>query len=155
MNWKRKIAIWAVVIATLAGALAAVLVAIRKAQPITIKGAVLSDDPDPQKQLPIADVQITGMNGSGAVSSSKSDSSGFFSLTLRRGLRRRQPLTLRFRHADYQPLDLNEFVSDKIYIVRMVPIHQPYPCRKWPSRCRDRERQSAIFDKGHYRGGRR
>jgi len=123
MNWKRKIAIWAVVIATLAGALAAVLVAIRKAQPITIKGAVLSEDPDPQKQLPIADVQITGMNGSGAMSSSKSDSSGFFSLTLRRGLRRRQPLTLRFRHADYQPLDLNEFVSDKLYIARMVPIH--------------------------------
>ena len=30
---------------------------------------------------------------------------------------------LQFRHPDYQPLDLNEFVSDKIYIARMVPIH--------------------------------
>jgi hypothetical protein len=124
MNRRRKIAVWAFVIATVAGAVAAVLVAARKAQPITIKGAVLSADADPQKQLPIADVQITGLNGSGAVSTSKSDSSGFFSLTLRRGLRRRQPVTLQFRHAGYLPLDLNEFVSDNLYIARMVPVHQ-------------------------------
>ncbi|HXM59324.1 MAG TPA: carboxypeptidase-like regulatory domain-containing protein [Terriglobales bacterium] len=121
MTVGRKIVIWALVIAALAGALAAVLVAIHKAQPITIKGAVLGQDADPQKQLPIADVQITGTNGS-AVSSATSDSSGFFSLTLRRGLRRRQPLTLHFRHPGYQPLDLNEFVSDQIYIARMMPL---------------------------------
>jgi hypothetical protein len=121
MTSGRKIAISAIVIAGLAGALAAVLVAIHKAQPITIKGAVLSEDSDPQKQLPLADVEITGTDGS-TVSRAESDSSGFFSLTLRRGLRRRQPLTLHFRHASYQPLDLNEFVSDQIYIVRMVPI---------------------------------
>src|SRR5580704_17800884 len=121
MTSGRKIAISAIVIAGLAGALAAVLVAIHRAQPITIQGAVLSQDPDPQKQLPIADVQITGTDGA-AVSSCKSDTSGFFSLTLRRGLRRRQPLTLHFRHVDYQPLDLNEFVADKIYIARMLPI---------------------------------
>ena len=97
-------------------------IAIHRAQPITIRGAVLSADDDPQKQLPLADVQITGTDGS-AVSSSKSDASGFFTLTLRRGLRRRQPLMLRFRHPDYKPLDLNEFVSDEIYIARMVPLH--------------------------------
>jgi hypothetical protein len=121
MTGKRKIVIWAFGIATLGGVLAAVLVAIHKAQPITIKGAVLSRDTDPQKQLPIADVQITGTDGS-VISTSSSDSAGFFSLTLRRGLRRRQPLILRFRHRDYQPLDLNEFVGDKIYIARMVPV---------------------------------
>jgi hypothetical protein len=118
---RRRIAIYSVVIAVLIGGLIAVLVAVHKAKPITIKGAVLSEDADPQKQLPIADVEITGTNGL-AVSSSKSDSSGLFSLTLRRGLRRRQPVTLRFRHPDYQPLDLNEFVGDKIYLARMVPI---------------------------------
>jgi hypothetical protein len=31
---------------------------------------------------------------------------------------------LRFRHPDYKPLDLNEFVSDEIYIARMVPLHR-------------------------------
>jgi hypothetical protein len=121
MTRARKITIWTLVIATLGGVLAAVLVAVHKARPITIKGAVLSEDADPQKQLPIADVQITGTNGS-AVSSCKSDAAGFFSLTLRRGLRRRQPVTLQFRHPNYRPLDLNEFVGDKIYLARMVPI---------------------------------
>jgi hypothetical protein len=121
MTAGRKTVIWALAIAALAGAVAAVVVAIHKAKPITIKGAVLSQDPDPQKQLPIADVQITGTDGS-TVSSANSDSSGFFSLTLRRGLRRRQPLTLHFRHPGYQPLDLNEFVSDQLYLARMVPI---------------------------------
>jgi hypothetical protein len=126
MTGGQKIAIYGFLTAAVAGALVAVLIAVRKAQPITIKGAVLSQDADPQKQLPIADVQVTGTNGS-AVTSSKSDSSGFFSLTLRRGLRRRQPVTLQFRHTDYQPLDLNEFVSDKLYIARMAPIpHQTH-----------------------------
>lgn len=127
MTGRRKTVIWVLVVAVLAGALVAVLVAIHKAQPITIKGAVLSQDPDPQKQLPIADVQITGTDGSNA-STAKSDPSGYFSLTLRRGLRRRQPLTLHFRHPGYLPLDLNEFVSDQIYIARMVPIsHEARP----------------------------
>src|SRR6202451_3001350 len=121
MTSGRKTVIWAIAIAGLAGALTAVLVAIHKAQPITIKGAVLSQDADPQKQLPIADVEITGTDGS-TVRTSESDASGFFSLPLRRVLRRRQPLTLHFRHPGYQPLDLNEFVSDQIYIARMMPL---------------------------------
>src|SRR5277367_4912262 len=121
MTRGQKIAIYAVVVAALAGAVAAILVAVHRAQPITIRGAVLSQDADPQKQLPIADVQITGTSGL-AVSSSKSDSLGFFSLTLRRGLRRRQPVILRFRHPDYQPLDVNEFIGDKVYIARMTAI---------------------------------
>jgi hypothetical protein len=123
MTGRRKIAIWVLVVVILGGVLTAVLVAVRKAQPITIKGAVLSQDADPQKQLPIADVQITGANNL-AVSSSKSDSAGFFSLTLPKELRRRQSVTLRFRHPDYQPLDLNEFVANRIYIAHMLPARQ-------------------------------
>jgi len=123
MTWKRKVALWVFAIAAVAGGVAAVSIAIHRAQPITIRGAVLSADDDPQKQLPIGDVQITGTNGS-ALSNSKSDPSGFFTLTLRRGLRRRQPLVLQFRHPDYKPLDLNEFVSDELYIARMVPLHR-------------------------------
>jgi hypothetical protein len=126
MSGGQKIAIYAFVIVALAGALAAGLIAVRRAQPITIRGAVLSQDTDPQKQLPIPDVQVTSMSGP-AVSSSKSDPTGFFSLTLHRGLRRRQPVTLQFRHPDYQPLDLNEFVGDKLYVARMAPV--PHPIR--------------------------
>jgi hypothetical protein len=120
----RQIAIWIFVSAIVAIIVTVVIVAVRKARPVTLKGAVLSEDSDPQKQQPIADVQITGSNGS-AVSKTTSDSSGFFSLILPKGLRIRQSVKLRFRHEDYEPLDLNEFVGNKLYVVHMVPLPRP------------------------------
>lgn len=115
----RNIATWVGVLAVLATILTLVVVAVRKARPVTLKGAVLSQDSDPQKQLPVADVEITGSNGS-AVSKTTSDAAGFFSLTLPKELRIRQSVKLRFRHPDYEPLDLNEFVGNKLYLVHMV-----------------------------------
>jgi hypothetical protein len=90
---------------------------------VTLRGAVLQQDRDPNKQLPLSDVEIVATNalGSGA---SVSNSSGFFSLTLPMGLRRRQQVVLHFRRKDYQPLDTADFIGDKVYIARMVPIHQ-------------------------------
>jgi len=120
----RKIAIWLLGIAIVATIVTVVVVAIRKARPVTLKGAVLSEDTDPQKQEPIADVEITGSNGY-AVSKTTSDAAGFFSLTLPKELRIRQSVKLRFRHPDYEPLDLNEFVGNKLYLVRMVPLPRP------------------------------
>lgn len=120
----RKIAAWAVPLAVLAIIVTAVLVAVRKSRPVTIKGAVLSADADPQKQQPIADVKITGSNGF-AVSDATSDTSGFYSLVLPKGLRIRESVKLRFRHPDYEPLDLDEFVGNKLYVVHMVPLARP------------------------------
>jgi hypothetical protein len=124
MATRRQIAAWIVVVAILATIVTFVLVAARKARPVTLKGAVLSQDADPQKQQPIADVQITGSNGV-ALSNTSSDSSGFFSLTLPKELRIRQSVKLRFRHPNYEPLDLNEFVGNKLYVVHMVPLLRP------------------------------
>ena len=45
-------------------------------------------------------------------------------MTLPKGLRRRQPVLLQFRLKDYKPLDWNDFISDKLYVARMVPLHQ-------------------------------
>jgi len=125
----RKIVAWIGSIAVLAVVLTLVLIAVHKARPVTLKGAVLSQDDDPQKQEPIADVQITGSNGN-AVSDTTSDPAGFFSLTLPKELRVRQSVKLRFRHPDYLPLDLNEFVGNKLYVVHMV--HIPRPTRPAP-----------------------
>jgi hypothetical protein len=58
------------------------------------------------------------------VAATKSDSSGFFSLKLRQGLRRGQAMTLIFRHPDYHPLDLPEFAGDKLYIIHLSPLSQ-------------------------------
>jgi hypothetical protein len=95
-------------------------------KPVTIRGAVLRADPDPNRQLPLADVQITAINalGSGAA---KSDSAGFFSLTLPMGLRRTQAVLLQLRRENYRPLDVDDFIGDKIYVEHMVPVHQQTP----------------------------
>src|SRR5713226_2471758 len=121
MSGRRKIAIWVAVIVVLGGTSATLLLLrLTKRQPISLKGAVIRQDPDSKKELPIADVEIKAANGL-ATGDCKSDSSGFFSLTLPKGVRRGQPVTLRFRHPSYQPLDLNQFIGDKLYIARMVP----------------------------------
>jgi hypothetical protein len=119
MTGRRKIAILLGATAAL-GILMAVLIVIHRQKPIVIKGAIIREDADPRKELPVADVEIS--EASGLASGAKSDSSGFFSLALRPLLRRGRPITLEFRHPDYQPLTLNEFIGDKLYIIRLVPI---------------------------------
>jgi hypothetical protein len=122
MTKGKKIAVWTGVAL---GVLAAVLTVafLTRRKPVVLKGAVLRQDADPNKQLPLSDVQITAINvlGSGHA---ESDSSGFFSLTLPTGLRRRQAVLLQFRRKDYKPLDWDDFISDKDYIARMTPLHQ-------------------------------
>jgi len=118
--------LWAVVLLTcfaVALAIAAAAVAtyyVRR--PIYLKGAILQQDADPRKQSPITDVEVSAAGGA-SLASTKSDFSGFFRLGLRRGIKRGQPVTLEFRHADFQSIDLPDIVSDKLYLVHMLPIH--------------------------------
>ena len=122
MTRRKTIAIWAVLIVAILGAVSTVAL-LRHRRPVTLRGAVLRQDRDPNRQLPLADVQITAVNALGS-GTSKSDSLGFFSLTLPKGLRRRQEVLLTFRQEGYRPLNLNDFIGDKIYIARMIPLHQ-------------------------------
>jgi len=121
MSAKKKTAVWVILFLGILGT-ALTIALLQRRQPIILKGAVLRQDSDPNKQLPIADVEITATNSLG-IGTSRSDASGFFLITLPKGLRRRQAVILRFRHQDYQPLELHDFVGDKIYIARMAPIH--------------------------------
>jgi hypothetical protein len=122
MTRGKKITVWAVVVLGILCAVSTVVI-LRRRKPVVLKGAVLRDDRDPNKQLPLADVEITALSVSG-VSHTHSDSLGFFSLTLPEALRRRQPVLLRFRHKDYEPLDWSDFIGDKLYIAHLVPLHQ-------------------------------
>jgi hypothetical protein len=102
-----------------------------KRRTITITGAVITKNADPRKELPIAGVSVTATDGL-FVASSRSDSSGLFTVTLRRRILRGQPVTLRFRHADYQPLDfpIQDVISKnpgKIYVAALEPIAHPAP----------------------------
>ena len=122
MTTGKTVAIWTILGLGILG-LVLTLVLKHRRQPVVLKGAVLRQDEDPNRQLPLADVQITAINALGS-GHSQSDSMGFFSLTLPKGLRRRQPVLLQFRRKDYQPLNWNDFIGDKIYVARMVPLHQ-------------------------------
>jgi hypothetical protein len=109
-------------IVTFAGTLGMVfLTRLTKGQSIALKGVAIKQDADVRKQLPIAEVEITAANGL-AARDCKSDSSGFFVLILREGVKLGHPVTLRFRHPQYQPLDLSLLAGDKICIARMIAI---------------------------------
>lgn len=100
----------------------AAFLAVRHLRPaLTITGAVIVQDADVRKELPIPDVEIRVANGLNA-GPVKSDSSGFFSLKLFKRVRQGQSITLMFRHPSYQPLDLKEAAADTLYIVHMVPV---------------------------------
>ncbi len=124
---RRKAVRLAVLIAGLAAILAS-LVAIavsryNRRRPIYLRGAVIKQDGDPMKESPITDVDISIANGL-AADSAKSNFAGFFAIRLIRGVGRDQSVTLRFRHPDYQPLDLTELVGDRLSIVHLLPIHK-------------------------------
>jgi hypothetical protein len=92
----------------------------------TLRGAVITANPDPRKQLPISGAEITATDGISVVKTA-SDSSGLFSIVLRKRIFRGHLITLRFRHMDYEPLNMTVLASDEIYISEMVPIQSEKP----------------------------
>jgi hypothetical protein len=92
----------------------------RNNKPVSMQGAIVSQNRDTKKELPIAGVQIIAVSGT-LLGNCKSDSSGYFRLTLGPEVVPGQSITLRFRHPEYLPLDLNEPADDKLYVARMAP----------------------------------
>jgi hypothetical protein len=86
----------------------------------SVIGAVLTEDPDPSKQAPIPNVEIVASDASG-LAESRSDASGSFRLILNTGIRYGSLVTLKFRHPDYDPLDISGEFGDRICVARMVP----------------------------------
>jgi len=149
MSRLSQVVAWIVAALAVLG-VALIVVHASKRKPVVLRGAIIQKDADPRKQLPIADAVVTATDDV-AHASSKSDSSTFFNLSLPKGIRdlasmssllataksdasgfftfklpteerRGRPMVLRFRHPDYEPLDVNEYVGDQLYIARMVPI---------------------------------
>ena len=111
-----------VVILLLASAAAAVwVVRYVRNRTTTLRGAVITANSDPRKQLPISGAEITATDGISVVKTT-SDSSGLFSIALRKRIFRGHLITLRFRHMDYAPLNMTVLASDKIYLAAMAPI---------------------------------
>ncbi len=99
------------------------LIVWQKQKPISLKGAVIVQDADPRKQLPIAGVTITAADLAG--SESTSNTAGYFSLKLPKLIRKGQHIDIQFRHPEYHPFDLNTVVGSDLYIVHLSPLPSP------------------------------
>ena len=70
---------------------------------LELSGAVVKQDPDPTKELPLADVDVTALYRGDAIGGGKSDASGAYTVLLRNRLwigdrsHRNQPRPLRLR----------------------------------------------------------
>ena len=124
-KWRFVSAKMLALVAAITLATIVIVIAVRN-RPITLRGAVIRDSTDPNKQAPIAGAQIIATDGT-VVATSKTDTAGAFKITLRRSLIRRHSVTLSVRHAGYKPLDIFDPIGDQLYIARMVMIPPPTP----------------------------
>lgn len=118
MFQKSRLSLWFLAAALVGIAVVLIVKGFRPRLVSVVVGSVLTQDADPRKQAPIPNVEITTADGD---AKSTSDSSGFFRLNLRRGIWQGTALSLRFRHPDYQPLDITDRFAPGIFVVRMVP----------------------------------
>ncbi|MGH9502161.1 MAG: hypothetical protein ACRD20_04855 [Terriglobales bacterium] len=122
MTGKRRLIMWTATMIAAMVMVAVILLTHPHTRPMTLRGAVIQQDTDPTKELPLADVEIKALSSGVVLGDGTSDASGSFTVTLRTRFWIGRAITLQFRHADYEPLDLKEFVGDKLYIAHMVPL---------------------------------
>jgi hypothetical protein len=97
-----------------------------KNRTITIHGAVVRQSDEPNRETPLASVQVRATDGT-VIANSTSDASGSFAITLRRALISRHSVTLTFLHKDYKPYSIFDPAGNKLYVVRMDPVQPPAP----------------------------
>jgi len=94
MTGKRRLIMWTATLVA-GGLIALVLVLTRPhTRPLTLSGAVVKQDPDPTKELPLADVEVTALYRDAVIGGGKSDASGAYTVLLRNRLWIGRPVTL-------------------------------------------------------------
>ena len=96
----------------------------QRPQSVTLRGAVIRRDADPNQQSPVAGVRVIAEYGSGTVTA-RSSVQGAFTLTLPAYAIQTTPITLRLRHEGYEPLDQLATLPTDLYIIRMTPLPSP------------------------------
>ena len=91
---------------------------------IQVLGAVIMQNEDPRKELPITGVDIAASDGA-LIQKTKSDTNGYFEFRFKKRLLRLHPLvTLTFRHPDYEPAEMTAQPGGNVSIAKLVP-HKP------------------------------
>jgi hypothetical protein len=102
--------------------------------PLTLTGAVLIKDTDPRKQMPVPDTIVTALSDGIPAAQTKSDSTGFFRLTLpSHSPLPGQTTTLTFEHPNYKPIELNVVSPNQIFLAHLTPIPASAPIASAPS----------------------
>jgi len=96
---------------------------------VVIQGAVIREDPDPRRQLPIGDVNIVATDGV-ITTHTESDASGYFNVAFRENIWPGQVLQLTFQKSDYKPyvltVPLNYSIArKKLYVAALTPKSEP------------------------------
>lgn len=124
MNVTKKVALAAAALAVIAALIARLPISGSPrptSEGLFIRGAVVQQDSDASKQLPISAVDISA-DDNVAVSATTSDTFGFFNLSLRPGTMPGTRIVLKFRNSDFKPLDLNVPAGDQLYVAHMSPV---------------------------------
>jgi hypothetical protein len=140
MTPSRRIKVLIIAILTAASVTLVIVSGVFRHKPLTLRGAVIRRDSDPHREIPIADARIVvtnrvpanagnselsdffGLSGKQSMlSETRSDASGFFSLTLPKDVRRGRAITFELMHNDYPETAINDYVGDRTYILRMQP----------------------------------
>lgn len=88
-----------------------------------VAGAVIVDDKDPRRQMPIPNVKVVGTVGSHRATTI-SDPSGYFKLTFPGVLTIGRRISLSFVSAAYEPAQLDASSSNQLFIARLAPVRQ-------------------------------
>jgi hypothetical protein len=93
---------------------------------VPIEGAVVQREGDPNKERPISDVVVTASDGT-RTATAQSDASGYFKVVLTKRVLSEQPITVTFRHPNYQPAEISVTTGrfetpTHLHIVSMAPV---------------------------------
>ena len=142
MTRSHKIEVWIALLVAVVLIVTLALIRWQRQKAISLQGAILVQDSDPRKQRPIAGVTISA--GDLATSDTASDSAGFFRLSLRKPIRQGHAIVLLFRHPQYNPLDLNDFVDQQALRRPSRSADRQY-CSGESTRGEGRERADKVY----------
>ena len=127
---KRKVVLWSLIVAVAATAVTLAVLRMHHWRPgsLTLQGAVIRNDSDTRKQLPISDALVIASDGVTSASAD-SDAAGYFKLRLPGVVWPGRMINLSFRHEGYQPVDLTlhaglHLARTDLTIVPMTPVPQ-------------------------------
>jgi hypothetical protein len=124
----KRVIVWTLVIAVIAGAGIEGTVQLRRAFPGTMKiqGAVIRKDSDSRKELPISDAVITVSDGENTANA-QSDERGYFRLSFPKRYWKGQKLLMSIRHSNFEPLEMKleaglRATTQELYVAQLVPL---------------------------------